>query len=65
MAFEKYDFTPLTQAIHQALIENVSPLLTTIIEWTIIGVLYLCLLRFSDCSWFMPNAKFVQHFNND
>ena len=41
MAFEKYDFTPLTQSIHQALIENVSPLLTTIIEWTIIGVLYL------------------------
>ncbi len=41
MAFEKYDFTPITQAIHQALIENVSPLLTTIIEWTIIGVLYL------------------------
>ena len=41
MAFEKYDFTPLTQAIHQALIEHVSPLLTTIIEWTIIGVLYL------------------------
>jgi hypothetical protein len=26
MAFEKYDFTPLTQSIHQALIENVSPL---------------------------------------
>jgi NADH-quinone oxidoreductase subunit H len=41
MAFEKYDFTPITQSIHQALIENVSPLLTTIIEWTIIGVLYL------------------------
>ena len=41
MAFEKYDFTHITQAIHQALIENVSPLLTTIIEWTIIGVLYL------------------------
>jgi NADH-quinone oxidoreductase subunit H len=41
MAFEKYDFTPLTQSIHQALIENVSPLMTTIIEWTIIGVLYL------------------------
>ncbi len=41
MAFEKYDFTPLTQSIHQGLIENVSPLLTTIIEWTIIGVLYL------------------------
>ena len=41
MAFEKYDFTHLTQSIHQALIENVSPLLTTIIEWTIIGVLYL------------------------
>jgi len=41
MAFEKYDFTPLTQAIHKALIENVSPLLTTIIEWTIIGVLFL------------------------
>ena len=41
MAFEKYDFTPITQSIHQALIENVSPLFTTIIEWTIIGVLYL------------------------
>ena len=41
MAFEKYDFTPITQSIHQALIENVSPLLTTIIEWTIIGVIYL------------------------
>ena len=41
MAFEKYDFTPITQSIHQALIENVSPLLTTVIEWTIIGVLYL------------------------
>lgn len=41
MALEKYDFTPITQSIHQALIENVSPLLTTIIEWTIIGVLYL------------------------
>ncbi len=41
MAFEKYDFTPLTQSIHQGLSENVSPLLTTIIEWTIIGVLYL------------------------
>lgn len=41
MAFEKYDFTPLTQSIHQGLSENVSPLLTTIIEWTIIGVIYL------------------------
>ena len=41
MAFEKYDFTRITQPIHQGLIENVSPLLTTIIEWTIIGVLYL------------------------
>jgi len=41
MAFEKYDFTPLTQSIHQGLSENLSPLLTTIIEWTIIGVLYL------------------------
>jgi len=41
MAFEKYDFTPLTQSIHQGLVENFSPLLTTIIEWTIIGVLYL------------------------
>jgi len=41
MAFEKYDFTPITQSIHQALIENISPLLATVIEWTIIGVLYL------------------------
>jgi NADH-quinone oxidoreductase subunit H len=41
MALEKYDFTPITQSIHQALSENVSPLLTTIIEWTIIGVLFL------------------------
>jgi len=41
MAFEKYDFTPITQSIHQGLIENCSPLLTLIIEWTIIGVIYL------------------------
>jgi NADH-quinone oxidoreductase subunit H len=41
MAFEKYDFTPLTQSIHQGLLESTTPLLTTIIEWTIIGVLYL------------------------
>ena len=41
MAFEKYDFTPITQSIHQGLLEYCSPLFTLIIEWTIIGVLYL------------------------
>ncbi|NVO18433.1 MAG: NADH-quinone oxidoreductase subunit NuoH [Bacteroidetes bacterium] len=41
MAFEKYDFTPISQSIHQFLLEKMSPMVTTIIEWTIIGVLYL------------------------
>ncbi len=41
MAFEKYDFTPLTQSIHKGLMECCSPLLTLIIEWTLIGVLFL------------------------
>jgi len=41
MAYEKYDFTPITQSIHESLLESTSPLMTLIIEWTIIGVLYL------------------------
>lgn len=41
MAFEKYDFTPLTQSIHNGLLEKFSPIVTQVIEWSIIGVLYL------------------------
>lgn len=38
---EKYDFTPVIQNIHAFLSSNMSPLLTTVVEWAIIGILYL------------------------
>lgn len=41
MVSEKYDFTPITQSIHQGLSEALSPLGTLVVEWAIIGVLYL------------------------
>ena len=63
MAFEKYDFTPITQSIHQGLIENVSPLLTTIIEWTIIGVLYLLFIAVFGL-FLVYAVKFVQLSSN-
>jgi NADH-quinone oxidoreductase subunit H len=41
MALEKYDFTPVTEWIHKGLTETFNPLWTLVIEWAIIGVLYL------------------------
>ncbi len=41
MAFNIYDFTPLTKSIHDSLSESLSPTATLAIEWTIVGVLYL------------------------
>lgn len=41
MAFNIYDFTPLTQSIHESLSASLSPTATLAIEWTIVGVVYL------------------------
>jgi NADH-quinone oxidoreductase subunit H len=41
MALERYDFTPVTEWIHNGLSETFNPLWTLVIEWAIIGVLYL------------------------
>ncbi|NNC96072.1 MAG: NADH-quinone oxidoreductase subunit NuoH [Chitinophagales bacterium] len=38
-----YDFTPLTQAIHDALSESFSPGITTLIEMVIIGIAFITL----------------------
>lgn len=41
MAHFLYDFTIVTKSIHEGLISSMSPFWTTVVEWTIIGVLYL------------------------
>lgn len=41
MAFNIYDFTPFTKYIHDSLAASLSPTLTLVVEWTIVGVLYL------------------------
>lgn len=41
MGFNIYDFSGMTHNMHISLMEHMSPLMTTIVEWTIIGVCYL------------------------
>jgi len=41
MAFNIYDFTPLTKSIHDALAASLNPTATLAIEWLIVGVAYL------------------------
>lgn len=41
MAFNIYDFEPLTKSIHESLSASLSPTATLAIEWTIVGVAYL------------------------
>ena len=41
MAFSIYDFTEFTKSIHEGLSSSLSPTMTTVVEWVIIGVLYI------------------------
>lgn len=41
MAFNIYDFTPLTKSIHDALAASLNPTATLAVEWLIVGVAYL------------------------
>lgn len=41
MAFNIYDFTPLTESIHASLSESYSPGAVLAIEWTIVGLAYI------------------------
>ncbi len=41
MALERYDFNPLTESIHNSLVESFSPVAVTAIEWTIVGLAYI------------------------
>ncbi len=41
MAFNIYDFTPLTKSIHDSLSASLNPTATLAVEWLIVGVAYL------------------------
>lgn len=41
MAFNIYDFTPLTKSIHDSLAASLNPTATLAVEWLIVGVAYL------------------------
>src|SRR5665647_2195405 len=41
MGFNIYDFSGMTHSMHVWLSERMSPMVTTIVEWTTIGVSYL------------------------
>ncbi len=41
MAFSIYDFSDFAQSVHESLSSSLPPVWTTVIEWTIIGILYI------------------------
>ena len=59
MAFSIYDFSTLTQWIHDGLSAHLSAGLTLTIEWVIIGVCVLLFVALFGLALFILSVKFV------